>query len=141
MSKLIIKPLPPEADEETRQLYKQLCYAKNYKASTRTLRSIAAYREYGIERSTLTASIEHQWNFPAELKDCLDLYYMLYWKTTYFFSKLATGTLEREGKVYKVIYHNTDPATLRKCNQVKLSFRCPKSVFDIQPVVLVTPAT
>jgi hypothetical protein len=108
--------------------------------STPKLRSIAAYKEYGIERSTLIASIERQWVFPDELKDCLGLYYMLYWKATYFFSRMDKGTLEREGKVYKIIYYNTDPATLRKCNQVKLSFRCPKSVFDIQPVVLVTPA-
>lgn len=113
-------------------------YTSRSISSTPALRSIAAYREYGVDRSTLTFSMERCFNFPNEYKDCLGLYYMLYWQTTYFFSRMDKGTLEREGKVYKIIYHKTDPASLRKGNQVKLSFRCPMPAFGLQPVVLVT---
>ncbi len=70
-------------------------------------------------------------------KDVIDLcseYRLLYWQPEYFFRTMKDGKIDD----FQVIYIKHGPAVLRKCNQVKLSFRKAHKNFGPMAYVLVT---
>lgn len=92
------------------------------------------------------AMITHTWNIPIQVRDnLLSHHFILYWDAGYLCSQLAKndpGTLYKEGRLYKIIYHNCTESDCREItspNQVALSFRVPYNS-TLPPVVLISCA-
>lgn len=91
--------------------------------------------------------IENEWMIPVAVKDAaLITHYLLYWDRKYFALQSADGTIYKEGRLYRVIYHKCTPEDCAvdaagQHGQIALSFRVPKHTYEgLHPVVLVSPA-
>ena len=97
----------------------------------------AGYKRYGVAKSQCRLLTQNVFNIPIDFQDLYHKYYLVYWQPEYFFSQLQDGMIQRDGTDYQVIYHLCTPATVRKCSQVRLSFRVPQQEYEIEPYVLV----
>lgn len=86
------------------------------------------------------ALINH-FNLPENITTHLEKYYLLKWDTKYFFEHMVDGTIEHQGIVYVVIYHNK-LFEIKATPQIALSFRKvkPEIGYTIPPYVIVKKA-
>ena len=68
-------------------------------------------------------------------------YYLLYWSRTYLLNSIKEGCIVHDGVAYRVIYggNNTRGRILQsdQMTQFSLSFRAPRGVYELNPVVIV----
>jgi len=79
--------------------------------------------------------LTRSWNIPFHIRDRLDHYYLLHWRTEYFFSHPQISMIDHQGIEYSVAYYNQLPPTLRNYTELLLSFR--KSALESKGIVLV----
>lgn len=102
-------------------------------------RSLDVIKRYGYPVSAAFYILHNQWTLKEEQRNIFNTYYILHWSGSFFHSSLKEGTVEREGKVYQVIYYRTTPQEIRKhTGQVLLSFRELRAEYNCYPTVLVT---
>ena len=93
------------------------------------------------------------WMLSNEFKDSVLLnHFLLYWDKKYFQSQVIDGTIYKDGRLFKVIYHNCTPESCTNMfpastvstvstvsTQLALSFRVPRHIYEgAYPVVLVS---
>lgn len=111
-------------------MYKLQLNAIEQRLSTQALKDVLK-KEFTLQPNAITQLQHH---------------FMLYWDAKYFFKQLAInddGTLDKEGRKFKVIFHN---CTREECKastqQLALSFRVPLWKYiatgTICPMVLVS---
>ena len=101
--------------------------------------ALKALATYGVPKSAAVYIQNNHWSIGEDYKDLFSTYYLLRWYKTYFMDELCEGTIERQGKVYSIIYHRTNPHEIRKHRgSVLLSFRELQHEYDVHPVVLVS---
>ena len=104
--------------------------------------ALKALATYGVPKSAAIYLQNNHWVIPENYKDLFCTYYLLRWNKEYFMDTLCEGTIERQGKIYQIIYHRTNPAEIKKYRgHVVLSFRELQHEYDVYPVVLVALAT
>jgi hypothetical protein len=109
--------------------------------------TVPAHRTAHIKKVLATT-----WLLTTEFKDSVLLnHFIIYWDRAYFQQQSSDGTIYKDGRHFKVIYHNCTPedcavqiagvSGVSSSNQLALSFRVPRYIFDgAYPVVLVSPS-
>ena len=106
-----------------------------------------------IQYTRLKVLLETVWVFPSdEAEENLERYFLLYWDAAYFLEHMelldSFGNpqphLTKGDTSYRIIFHRCKLAEIKQAAlsnsraQVSLSFRKPKSILNMQPVVLVS---
>lgn len=99
--------------------------------------SISSYRSYGVRKSSLHSACINQFSINTSLQDCFEAYYLKYWRGEYLLDQIEDGAMVDSGRTYLVIYQNCTPFQVRKCAQVRLSFRSALPEYEIPAYVIV----
>lgn len=114
----------------------------NYSPATPSYTMLSAasvVSKYGVAKSTADFMTYKHWHIAEDWRDIFLRYYILRWQPEYFQAALKDGTLEREGVIYQVVYHNCDSVMVARTQySLLLSFRELQEEYKMQPVVLVT---
>jgi len=99
--------------------------------------ALLGYKKHKVLPSSLRYMLQNHFNYPIEFLDTLDSYYLRYWDSKYFLKLIKDGTVTVEDTIYHIIYKDCSPYSIRKCSQVKLSFRTPAKEYGMESYVLV----
>ena len=125
--------------------------------SCNDIQTVPAHRTAHIKKVLATT-----WLLTTEFKDSVLLnHFIIYWDRAYFQQQSSDGTIYKDGRHFKVIYHNCTPedcavqigaevsgagagaevSGAATSTQLALSFRVPRHIYEgAYPVVLVSPA-
>lgn len=102
--------------------------------------SITFYRTHAVHKSFLRYHLQNSFVMPPTITTkYLSQYHLLYWNPVHLLLNMKDGTITKDGRVYQVIFQDCNPFTIKRCNQVVLSFRAAKVEFDLEPYVIVKP--
>jgi hypothetical protein len=86
---------------------------------------------------TVHSALINDASVTVDVRDQLERYYLLYWTPDHFFDQMNNGIIAHQGIEYLVIYKNCNPISLRRCEQISLSFRKAKSEYELCAYVIV----
>lgn len=68
-------------------------------------------------------NIYNRFTLPQYIIPELSSYHLIYWSGNYLRSQNRHGHLEKDGKIWKIIFHHCTCTAAYKSSQVKISFR------------------
>lgn len=107
--------------------------------SSKLTESFAVMSKYGVPRSSAIFMATSIWSIKVTDRDIFKEYFLLHWQVEYYRAMMESGTVERNGKLYQVIYHRTNSyEVLKHTGKLHLSFRELQDEYNVFPVVLVS---
>lgn len=103
-----------------------------------TTRSYKVLETYGVPISSALYIMHNIWGVRPGDRDIFKQFYLLKWPVERLLERISSGTIERRGTKYQVIFHRTNYAELAKYEgDIFLSFRELQDEYELYPTVLV----